>query len=47
MIAFVKIWALYMTIRMRTGRVAWWYSCPSINNTPRDFIRYVPARFFF
>ena len=30
-----------MTIRMRTSRVAWWYSNPSINYSPRDFIRYV------
>lgn len=38
-IAFIKIRALYVTVWVRAGGVARWYSCPSVDYSPGDFIR--------
>lgn len=38
-ITFIKIGTLYVTVRVRFRRVAWWYGCPSVHNSPRHFIR--------
>ena len=38
-IAFIKIRALYVTVGMRAGGVARWFSCPSVDYSPGNFIR--------
>lgn len=40
-ITVIKIGTLYMTVRVRFRRVAWWDCGPGIHNPPRHSIRYI------